>query len=304
MASIIHKMLSCAKIPSHLTWIGSRSIPYRYTELPTPGVDNHMINTYINNGNYYYLDATGQNTPFKLSTSFIQGKEALISMDSLNFEIREVPEIPYTQNQLIDSVEINIDHAKVNGKAISYLSGFYHVLMAESLTENSKETANTLRDYYLKGSNKFLIDSIHVHHLSDRDTTMKIDYEFNIEDYVRYNGEDIYINLSLDKDFQNGTIESKRKLDYERRFKQLVTTVVKLKIPKGYKVGYVPPNATFKSDLFSFNIEYSQRGMNVIQTKRIIINTLMVKKKDFENWNKMIKEFKKAYSEVLILKKI
>src|SRR5581483_12039727 len=49
MASIITAMLSVAKIPSYLTWIGTRDIPYSYDDVPLPMADNHMIATYMDN---------------------------------------------------------------------------------------------------------------------------------------------------------------------------------------------------------------------------------------------------------------
>src|ERR1041385_3954045 len=79
MASITTTMLHLAGIKTaYLTWIGSRGIPYKYTEVPSPLVDNHMICTYISEGKYYFLDATGRNTPFGTPSAFIQGKQALI----------------------------------------------------------------------------------------------------------------------------------------------------------------------------------------------------------------------------------
>jgi hypothetical protein len=304
MASIIYKMLSCAGIPSHLTWIGSRSLPYTYGETPSPAVDNHMITTYINNGVYYFLDATGECVPIDLPTAFIQGKEALIGFDSVKFEIRKVSEIAYDKNQLVDSVEISIDNNKINGKGVSYLSGFFHVSLAETISDKPKEATKMLRGFFRKGSNKFLIDSIHIDHLNERDKDLKISYEFNIEDYVRRNADDIYLNLNLDREFQNDNIEASRMLDIEKKYKQLLVTVVKIEIPKGYKVGYMPENAIFKNDLFGFEIQYQQTGKVITQTKKIMLNTLMIKKDDFGYWNKMVKELKKAYSEILILKKI
>ena len=78
-SSILYKMLEIAGVKGNLTWIGTRSIPYTYKEVPTPVVDNHMILSYENNGKTYYLDATGRYIKFGLPTSFIQGKEALVS---------------------------------------------------------------------------------------------------------------------------------------------------------------------------------------------------------------------------------
>ena len=55
-----------------------------------------MIATYINNGKYYFLDATGKNYPLGFVTSFIQGKEGMVGKGENNFEIVKVPEIPHT----------------------------------------------------------------------------------------------------------------------------------------------------------------------------------------------------------------
>ncbi|NJM25488.1 MAG: transglutaminase domain-containing protein [Bacteroidia bacterium] len=47
MANLIVSMLRVAGIKGYHTWIGTRDLPYKYTEVPTPLVDNHMIATYI-----------------------------------------------------------------------------------------------------------------------------------------------------------------------------------------------------------------------------------------------------------------
>ena len=49
-SSILSEMLSIAGLKGSLTWIGTRSIPYTYKEVPTPAVDNHMILSYENKG--------------------------------------------------------------------------------------------------------------------------------------------------------------------------------------------------------------------------------------------------------------
>lgn len=94
MANITTTMLKMAGIPAYLTWIGTRSIPYRYAEVPCPMADNHMICTYMIDGTYYFLDATGKDTPLGTPTSMIQGKEAMIGLGAGKFEIITVPAVP------------------------------------------------------------------------------------------------------------------------------------------------------------------------------------------------------------------
>ena len=55
MASLIVTMLKVAGVKSYRTWIGTRDLPYKYSQVPTPLVDNHMIATYIAaDGQYYF----------------------------------------------------------------------------------------------------------------------------------------------------------------------------------------------------------------------------------------------------------
>ncbi len=43
MANLLNEMLKYSEIQSNLAWIGTRDKPYKYEDIPTPNVDNHMI---------------------------------------------------------------------------------------------------------------------------------------------------------------------------------------------------------------------------------------------------------------------
>ncbi|MEL7148881.1 MAG: DUF3857 domain-containing protein, partial [Bacteroidota bacterium] len=78
MTSILVGLLKSQGLNAHYTWIGTRDLPYKYTELPTPSVDNHMIASVELDGKTIFLDATGSYSPLGFPTSMIQGKESLI----------------------------------------------------------------------------------------------------------------------------------------------------------------------------------------------------------------------------------
>ena len=110
MANLIVNMLRLAGIKGHHAWIGTRDLPYLYSRIPTPLVDNHMIAVYIGSDNqYYYLDATSDHTPFGLPSSMTQGKEVLIGIDEKNYEVKTIPEISKERNIMVDSVVIESD---------------------------------------------------------------------------------------------------------------------------------------------------------------------------------------------------
>lgn len=303
MASIITKMLSYAEIPSFLTWIGSRDLPYRYEELPTPNVDNHMIATYIHEGNYYFLDATGTYTPFDIPTSFIQGKEAMIGKSKGKYEIFEVPIIPKEKSKVIDTVVVDIVGNKLIGKGNVSYSGYNRIDMVSLLSHHNVDKDKFLKDELYKGSNKFLIDSYKISGLDDRDQVLNLEYEFNIQDYLNnYSGE-IFVNLNLNKDFFMEEILKERSLDIKNDHKETISNYFQLNIPEGYQLSQLPSRHSFADEKFGFDIFYEMENDKIVLHQEVYYNFLTLKKKDFEQYNKMVKSLKKAYSEVLVLEK-
>lgn len=302
MASIIYKMLEYSGIKGHMTWIGSRDIPYNYSEISTPSVDNHMICSYIQGDQYYFLDATGQYTPFGTPTEFIQGKEALISIDENTFQIKKVPVMTHEKNQIIDSCWISLENGKIQGKGICRSSGYDKISLTYSLVKHVNDQEKVLRSYCEKGSNKFLIDSYKIHHLNDKDQNLILDYQFNIDNYAKQAGNELYINMNMNKYNQNYTIKKDRvyPLDFEYLNKNTGTVI--LTIPQGYKVNYLPENVSVSQPEFGFSITYKKTGNTIEMTRTSYSNLLMLDNSQFENWNAMIKELNKAYAEVVVLK--
>ncbi len=140
MASIIVGLLKVVGVNAYYTWIGTRDLPYRYTTLPTPLVDNHMIATYIDeNKNYYFLDATGNYTRLGLPSSMIQEKESFIALPT-KYEIREVPKVPSELNCKRDSVVVHIDNKLLVGRGTVYLIGYEKVNTSYSLDKAKQES--------------------------------------------------------------------------------------------------------------------------------------------------------------------
>ncbi len=308
MASIITEMLRYAGLKSHLTWIGSRDIPYTYEQVPTPLVDNHMISAYErDNGEIVFLDATGYYTPFGMPTSFIQGKEALISNGRGKFKVLAVPVIDKEKNLRNDSLILTLEGDVLFGKGFIESRGydkiyFVNRLLNETL-EKRKEKTKAMLD---KGNNKIDFKSVTFFGLDNRDSNLFINYDFKLPDYVKVAGEQIFVNLNLEKDFRSANIDVKKRkgipIDNDYKYEERESNL--LLIPKGYEVNYLPANASFKNDLFGFTIAYEKKAEQVVMVKNSYINYLLLKEDKFVDFNAMIKELNKAYSEVVVLQKI
>ena len=305
-SNILYEMLRTAGIKGNLTWIGTRSIPYKYTELPTPAVDNHMILTYNDGNKTYFLDATGRYISLNFPTSFIQGKEALVGKGSEGFKIITVPVIDAAKNATIDSSFIKIDKKQLFGKATMTVSGYRKVRMFNRL--ESINTKQQSKDYYRaileKGNNKFTINTIDEAYKFSYDKPFKVSYNFTISDYVIQAKDEMYINLNLNKILLKKNIEDGRKTDIEIDYKNSYTYVNELTIPKGYTVDYLPENVSFKNDLLSASITYVQKDSKIFYTHHVTFDFLILPKEAQKTYSNLIKKVEKAYKEIIVLKKI
>src|SRR5690606_8133939 len=150
MASIITEIANYAQIPNvNFTWIGTRELPYTYSELPTPAVDNHMIASYIKGDQIIYLDATDNHVAFGLPSIFIQGKEALISQGK-TYRLATVPEIPADTNQRKEVIHISLDNNKIVGTGHFSAHGLIASKLRNMIGDNQDRKSTRLNSSHVK----------------------------------------------------------------------------------------------------------------------------------------------------------
>jgi transglutaminase-like putative cysteine protease len=304
MASTLTQMINAAGLHAYQTWIGTRDIPYTFTDVPSPISANHMICTYIQDGKNYFLDATGKDAPFGFFTSMIQGKQCIIGMGEGKFKLATIPEMGMDKNLFTDTTKISLDGTHIKGTGVLHTSGYNKILIGRRIQNMDKKERNDfLIGLLQKGNNKFSVDSLRYENLEDRLKDLGIHYNFSLDDYVQKNGNELYVNLHLAKEYMNDLLEADRQAPREIEYKGIQRNVSVLQIPKGYKVSYLPDSASYNNPNFGFDIHYSVKGNTIVDEKSIYMNTLMVEPKDFANWNKMIKQLTKAYNETVTLVK-
>ncbi|MEO1049136.1 MAG: transglutaminase-like domain-containing protein [Bacteroidota bacterium] len=304
MSSIIVNMLHHAGVNAHFTWVGTRDLPYKYSELPTPSVDNHMIATYIKDGNYYFLDATSQYNQFGLPSAMIQGKECLIAIDDDKFEIKTIPEIKKETNVMYDTSSFKVTDGQIIGSGKVTLTGYAKTFNTYKMVNTDKRTTDRYITRLLsRGSNKFFVDQYDIANLEDPTAPIELAYDFRVEDYYKNIGDEIYFNMHLDKAVSGALIEEDRKQPIENDYKYINHSVATLEIPDGYTVKYMPEDTSFENDVFGFSIRYIKEESGVTLEKQYYLNYLLLEPKDFDAWNDGIKKFSEANRQVLILKK-
>ncbi|WP_339753149.1 DUF3857 domain-containing protein [uncultured Winogradskyella sp.] len=305
-SSILYEMLKVAGLKGNLTWIGTRTIPYSYTEVPTPIVDNHMILSYIEAGRTYFLDATGRYLPLEMPSSFIQGKEALIGDGEGKFKIETVPIMDPRTNSYIQKSNLRLSDNHLIGNGETTLSGYYKIDFYNQLETNNSD--KELKNYYTqklrKGNNKFLIKDFEEINKYSYDDDFKIKYKFNINDYAKQLGDEIYINLNLKREASNFRTEEDRENEIEVTYKSYYIFENTLEIPQGYAVDYMPENYELNNTFVRCNISYNQKDNKIIYKQELTMDFLSLSPVEQKIVNNAIKKIEKQYKETVVFKKL
>jgi len=305
MASILTAMLKLSGLNACFSWIGTRSIPYSYTEVPLPITDNHMISAVKIDHAWIFLDATDPNCIFGMPTSGIQGKEALISISPEKYELVKVPVMQPIKSIITDSTFLTINNNTLNGKSSVDYSGYFGSDVYNNLLYNKGDDERVYaRRRMAKGSNKFIMNDYNIRLTDPANKTANISAGFEIPDYAKSIADEIYINLNLEKLFGITLIDtSKRKIAIENDYLFTINQVHSLKIPEGYTSDYIPKNTKVSNDVLEFSISYKQEAGVVSATQQLVMKKLYVQPADFAVWNNAVSTISPAYKEQVVLKK-
>lgn len=303
MSSIITQMLRMAGIKGYYTWIGTRSLPYDYTELPLPIVDNHMISAANIDGQWYFLDGTDPHSKLEMPPSSIQDKEALVAISDKEYKVIRVPVAAAEDNLMVDSTFISLTAEGVKGtEKVNYYGYFGEDVYNSLLYKDEKELKVYVNTRMGKASNKFILGKYTVNKTDPDENIAGITADFEVPGYSKKAGNEYYINLNLEKLFDGQVIDTvKRKVPKESEFKYIIRQYHILEIPKGYSVTYKPDNFNFSNDLMSLKISYEIKDGKITAAQELQNKKLMIYPSDFEAWNKAIKAAQAQYKETVVL---
>lgn len=305
MASLLTALLKTSGLNAHFAWIGTRSIPYTYSEVPLPLTDNHMICAVQIDKEWIFLDATDPNCIFGMPTSGIQGKQCLIGINPEKYELVTVPVTQPVKNTITDSTWLTINNNTLNGNCSVDYKGYFGSDVYNNLLYNKGDDERVYaRRRMAKGSNKFIMKDYKINFPDPAEKTANISSNFEIPDYVKSVSDEIYINLNLEKLFSTTPIDTaKRKVAIENDYLNVINQVHELKVPDGYMVDYMPKNVSVSNDLVDFSIEYKKTAGGISATQKLVTKKLYIQPGEFPEWNKAVSAISPAYKEQVVLKK-
>jgi len=290
MANLLKAMINQAGMDAYLTWIGTRSKPYLYKDVPTAVADNHMICSVRMNGQFVFLDATNSYLAFGRPSSMIQGKEALIGINDQEFEIVKVPVVGQKENIRFDSVRIVVDGDGIRGRYNGILCGYKKDdIEVRQLSAQLRNDQNYIRDFFGIGNDNIDIDSVSVLGLGNQDAPAISSFMFFQPGYHKRVGDRIYLNMNLNKRSPGEKIDLvSRAVPLESDYCYEDRTVTVFTLPQGYTVNTLPPVISKLWKEFGVSCKYTVSGNTVILEKVLYADFLYLDKPLFAQWNEFL----------------
>lgn len=302
MTSITTAMAKYANIKNvYFAWIGTREIPYSHNEAPLPSLYDHMIAVYKKGEEYIFLDGTDTETVYGIPSSFIQGKEAMLS-DGETYKIIPVPVVPAEKNEIKEQVKMKIEKDKLVGSGKVEFSGYNRSRILSSIGDATNKTRfEMIKSLVLKGNNKFNLKDYTEENIKDRDKPYQISYNFDLGNYIVNVDKEMYVNLFLDRPLEKMIIEKDRLSKFEFEHLNYINSQYELDIPQNHSVKYLPKNFSLDNDYLKVDFVYEVKNNKILLHSQLKQKKLLLDKADFELWNKSIKELKNNYTDTLIL---
>lgn len=304
MANLTRGLLQALGFDARLCWIGTNHIAYDYST-PSMVVDNHMICALFYKGKKYFLDATETNIGFDEYAERIQGRQVLIENGDA-YILDRVPSVVPEQNIQLERLAMTFDGTEnlIGTVQISYKGESRSDLLTKIQSTKKDNLQNALSNYLAEQNNNYEISELNTGSLLGTDSILSIKYNVKHKGAASAFGKEIYLEADFRKELDGFTIDTAiRQYDVVLPYKMNLVTESFISIPAGYKVNQLPGNKEWKHPNIQIKIAYSKKGDRIEYKKQIRIPDIMLKKKSFSEWNRLIKELSNSYREQIIFEK-
>lgn len=304
MANLTRGLLQALGYDARLCWIGTNHIAYDYST-PSMAVDNHMICALFFQGKKYFLDATETNIGFGEYAERIQGRQVLIENGD-NYLLEKVPSVTPEQNTQAEKATLSFDGTEnIKGIVnISYKGESRSDLLSRILGTKKDNQQNALTNFLAEHNSTYTISDLNTGALMGTDSVLTMSYNMMHKGAASAFGKEVYLEADFRKELDGIIIDTeKRKFDMMLPFRMNLVTENSITIPAGYKVSLLPANKEWKHPNIYIAISYTRKNDKIEYKKQIRIPDVMLKKKSFTDWNRIMKELGSQYREQIIFEK-
>lgn len=297
-------MLRSQNLKASYAWIGSRSLPYKYSVFPSVVNDDHMIAVWWDQDKPVILDGTTYTHRMEDIPAFIQGKECLIEKGSDEFLLYVVPVAQPVMNRMYDSLAIHLQGDTVIGTGYAVFTGEQKAgMLAIFDGKDSSDWAGIVQKQLPKASNKLTVTSVKLSDIHNLNQPFTIRYEFLLPDYLVRTSKFTYVNLYLNRFLQQTVIRADRWIPVESETTLDHRFICSLSIPEGFVPGKLPENSGYRNSWFGFSEDYSQQHNQVLLTSHVTINFQVIDGDEIIRYREMLSLLNKNYLNSIPLEK-
>jgi hypothetical protein len=163
---------------------------------------------------------------------------------------------------------------------------------------------NALTNFLAENNPRYQISDMNTNALLGTDSLLTIGYNLLYKGAASSFDKEIYLEADFRKELDDFAIDStKRKFDMMLPFRMNILTETSIAIPDGYKVNQLPASKEWNHPNIHITVNYSRKGDKIEYRKQIRILDVMLKKKSFPEWNRIMKELSAQYREQIIFVK-
>lgn len=294
MAILTKHMLKSAGFDARVAWIGTDRIAYDYST-PSLSVDNHMICAVMLDNKPIFLDATEKFNKYGEFATRIQGKQSLIE-NGEDYILARVPVAAVPNKEILDaSFIITDDH--LAGTVNRTYDGEYRVQFQNGFTNlQNSEKDKILTKYLEQGNTQFKVSEIKPFDAEQREKPIMITHNLQVQGAVsNFNNVD-YIDLSPLMPAEFFEIKE-RSTDFLHPYTGIVKNSISVIIPDGKKVGDLPQPINIAKAGYTIKIDYQKTADKITMNSYLEIKDRLLKKDNFEQWDKDINTVKDFYIE-------
>jgi hypothetical protein len=152
-------------------------------------------------------------------------------------------------------------------------------------------------------SNKTSIRSVKISDIYDIDAPFKIEYDFNLPDYLIKTKQNTYINLYLDRFLQKLIIREDRWMPLESEMTLDHFFVCSMQVPGGLKVNQLPDGSAYDHPGFSFREKYYNNSDRIVLSSKVTIDFQVIDGPELNAFREMLSMLNHNYSRTLPLEK-
>lgn len=304
-ATLMVTMLRSAGIKA---WPVLLSVSYRgeiNRRLPSPGQFDHCIALAEIGGKRYWLDSTAEVCAFGDLPEPDRGRDVLVIRDGKG-EFLQTPSYDAATNRVVQTVKVDLN-------ADGGISASAEWTTTGSADQSSRATYKYLKPGRYRESFEAAVAGIapdaqlgqfSVSDHSDRDTNMKVSFEFKAGKWANRTGKFLIFKPSINQNSGGKTPFSKsdRKLDMWFAGASSNKSVTIVNTPYGFTVEELPAGQSLKSDFASYDRTCTVEGRILTITEEVVRQDAIVPVSRYAEVRKFYEDIIQAQNQQVILR--